>query len=432
VLGASTVVARCLTALVLLVVGLPVRASISAQAIGGIERGRGRYMLGTVRDRLEKNYYDSTFHGLDLRATAARADSLIRTAQSNGEIFRIITAFVRGLDDSHTNFYPPRRAADFEYGWDFQMIGDSCFVTRVEPGSDAATKGLLVGDRVIAVDRYLPSRRYFSLLQQSLYMVNPRPVVRLEVEAADGSLRTMDVRAKVTERPHVTDWLTLIRERELADRPPFAEVAALPNDVLILRLGWFGDRSHMDRAMGHARDVGTLILDLRGNGGGLEEGLIRLVGHVFEKPMPIATVRGRRDTRRLESKPVRHPFGGLLFVLIDSRSSSSSEAFAYLVQLHGRGVVVGDRSAGAVMRSRFHDLFTGEKVVTLYGLSITEAEVIMPDGTRLEGRGVPPDMRVLPTATDLATGRDPVLAKALTMAGHPTDAALAGTLLPRR
>jgi hypothetical protein len=37
---------------------------------------------------------------------------------------------------------------------------------------------------------------------------------------------------------------------------------------------------------------------------------------------------------------------------------------------------------------------------------------------------------VLPTASDLAAGRDPVLAMALTMAGYPTDATQAGTLLP--
>jgi C-terminal processing protease CtpA/Prc len=309
-----------------------------------------------------------------------------------------------------------------------QMIGDSCFVVWVEPKSDAAAKGLTVGDRVIALDRFLPSRRYFSLLQHSLHMVNPRPVVRLEVEAADGSRRSLDIQAKVTERPHVTDLSTLIQEFELSDRPPLAELAALRKDVLILRLGWFGDRSDMDRAMAHARDVGTLILDLRGNGGGREDGLVRLVGHVFDKRMTIATVRGRRGTRALESKPVGHPFGGLLFILIDSRSASSSEIFAHLVQLHGRAVVVGDRSAGAVMRSTIHGLATGANVLTFYGLSITDADVIMPDGTHLEGRGVQPDMRVLPTAADLAAGRDPVLAKALTMAGYPTDAARAGLM----
>ncbi len=184
--------------------------------------------------------------------------------------------------------------------------------------------------------------------------------------------------------------------------------------------------------MARARKVRTLILDLRGNGGGLEDGLIRLVGHIFDRRVIIARVHRRRDTRAVESKPVGHPFTGPLFVLIDSGSGSSSEAFAYLVQPEGRGVVVGDRSAGAVMRSRIHQLTRGTHLLNPYALSITDANVIMPDGTRLEGRGVQPDSLVLPTAADLAAGTDPVLAMALTMAGYPTDAAQAGTLLPRR
>jgi C-terminal processing protease CtpA/Prc len=201
--------------------------------------------------------------------------------------------------------------------------------------------------------------------------------------------------------------------------------------VLILRLGWFGDPSDMDQAMNHARKMGTLILDLRGNGGGREDGLVRLAGHVFDRHVVIATVHRRHETRAVESKPVGHPFTGPLFVLIDSRSGSSSEIFARLVQLEGRGVVLGDRSAGAVMRSRVHELTTAFGA-NPYGLTITDADVIMPDGSRLEGRGVRPDSLVLPGAADLAAGRDPVLALALTMAGYPKDAAQAGTLLPRR
>jgi carboxyl-terminal processing protease len=425
-------IGRCCLTLVVLSAGLPLRTQLSAQSIGGYERGRGRDMLRIVRQHLDKYYYDPTFHGIDLRAAAAQADSHIQVAQSNGQIFRIIAQFVQALDDSHTRFYPPRRTADIKYGWEIQMIGDSCYVVRVDPKSDAEAKGLRVGDRVIALGPYHPSRRYFSPLLHALYTISPTPLVTFDVEAPDGARRTLDIQSKVTERPRVIDLLTYIRELELAEREPFAEGTTNGKDVLILRLGWFGDRSDMDRVMARARKVGTLILDLRHNPGGLEQGLVRLVGHVFDRRVIIDTVHRRRETRTIESKPVGHPFTGALFVLIDSRSASSSELFARLVQLEGRGVVLGDRSAGAVMRSRAFDLVTGTSALTVYGMSITDADIIMRDGMRLEGRGVQPDSLLLPTAADLAAGRDPVLAKALTMAGYPTDAAQAGTLLPRR
>ena len=328
---------RCSITLAVLAGGLPLGGPLGAQTIGGYERGRGRDMLRVVRERLERDYYDSTFHGIDLRAAAARADSQIQAAQSNSQIFRVIAEFVHALDDSHTWFIPPRRAADVKYGWEIQMIGDSCYVVWVEPESDAAAKGLMVGDRR---DRPGPAPtlppRLFSAAIRARYAQPETLPCTSEIEAADGSQRTLDIQAqKVTERPRMTDLSTIIRELELSERQPFAEFAEKGEEVLILRLGWFGDRSDIDRAMGRARKVGTVILDLRGNPGGLEDGLVRLVGRVFDRRLTIGTIRRRRDTRALESKPVGHPFTGSLFVLIDSRSSSSSEIFAQLVQLEG-------------------------------------------------------------------------------------------------
>jgi carboxyl-terminal processing protease len=414
---------------------LTMHGALSAQAIGGYERTRGRMILRVVHEHLEKHYYDSTFHGINLGAVAARADSLIQVAQSNSQIFTVIAQFVRTLDDSHTQFYPPRRAADVEYGWELQMIGDSCYVVWVEPGSDAAAKGLMVGHRVLELDGYVPTRQLFHLLPYFYHALSPRPAVRLVIESADGRRRALDVQAKVTERAQILDltgedlWV-LIREIEKTERQWRDEFSTVGDSVLIFRMAWFGDEREVDRSMDRARGVATLILDLRGNPGGLERGLVRLVGHVFDRRVVIDTVRLRREARVVESKPVAHPFAGQLFVLIDSRSTSAAEVFARLVQQEGRGLVIGDRSAGLVMRSMTHDLSTGADVRIFYRLSITEADVIMPDGIRLERRGVEPDSLVLPTAADLAAGRDPVLALALRLAGQPADSAGVGRRRP--
>jgi C-terminal processing protease CtpA/Prc len=100
------------------------------------------------------------------------------------------------------------------------------------------------------------------------------------------------------------------------------------------------------------------------------------------------------------------------------------------VQLEKRGVVIGDVSAGAVMRSKQYDHNLGTDTVIFFGASITDADVVMTDGKSLERVGVIPDEVKVPTASDLAAKRDPVLAYAAILAGVNISPEKAGALFP--
>ena len=82
------------------------------------------------------------------------------------------------------------------------------------------------------------------------------------------------------------------------------------------------------------------------------------------------------------------------------------------------------------MTSRLFGDEVGLDVVVFYGLSITVSDLIMSDGKSLEHRGVTPDEIRLPTAEDLAAGRDPVLAYASSLAGVKLDPVEAGKFFP--
>ena len=82
------------------------------------------------------------------------------------------------------------------------------------------------------------------------------------------------------------------------------------------------------------------------------------------------------------------------------------------------------------MASRMFDDQIGMGTVILYGASITVSDLIMSDGKSLEKIGVTPDEVRLPSAQDLASGRDVVMSYAASLFGVTLDPAEAGKLFP--
>jgi C-terminal processing protease CtpA/Prc len=187
--------------------------------------------------------------------------------------------------------------------------------------------------------------------------------------------------------------------------------------------------------MKRARKHKALILDLRGNSGGYEVTLKRLVSYFFDREIAAGDIKRRKETKPMKIKPRGKDkvFTGQLVVLVDSESASAAELFPRIIQLEKRGIVIGDRTSGAVMRSRFYpgalgDVSSGNMI--FYGASITDADWIMTDGKSLEHTGVTPDELLLPTASDMAAKRDPVLARAVALAGFTMTPEKAGSLFP--
>jgi C-terminal processing protease CtpA/Prc len=159
----------------------------------------------------------------------------------------------------------------------------------------------------------------------------------------------------------------------------------------------------------------------------------RVAGGLFDHDVRIGEMRTRKQTSSWVVKTHGHrAFAGKLIVLVDSESASGAEILARVVQMERRGVLIGDRSAGRVVGSKFYDYRSSPDrfQIVFYGAYVTESDLIMADGNRLEGVGVTPDELLLPTAGDLAGQRDPVLARAANFAGVALTAEEAGKLFP--
>ncbi len=425
-----------LTVALLLLVGSASSPS-SAQSLS-FDRERGRMMLGVIKDDIRKNYFDPNFRGINLDERFKVADDRIKQATSIGQVFGIIAQFASELDDSHTLFLPPSFSAQTEYGWQMQVIGDKTYVVGVKPGSDAEKKGLQEGDEVYAVDGTRPVRKNLWKIHYLYNALRPADGMQLVIVKPDGRQQQLDVLAKVREGKRVMDltrggdiW-DLIRSSENESRLRRHRYTDVGKEIFIWKMPAFDmEKAEVDDMANKFMKSKGLILDLRGNGGGAEETLLRLIGNLFDREVKIGEIKRRKEVKPLLATTRRKDtFTGDLILLVDSESGSASEVLARVVQLEKRGRVIGDRTAGAVMRSKYNTHQLGIDVAIFYGVSVTDADILMTDGKSLEKVGVYPDEVKLPTANDLAAKHDPVLAYAISLLGAKITPEEAGKLFP--
>jgi carboxyl-terminal processing protease len=172
----------------------------------------------------------------------------------------------------------------------------------------------------------------------------------------------------------------------------------------------------------------AIVLDLRNNGGGYVHIERQLLSHFFDRDLFVGMTHRRGSSDSVVIKPAdpEKTYRGLLVILVNSNSASASEMTARVMQLEGRGITVGDRTAGAVVTSRTYLHEVGFGRVMDYALQVSVMDVTMADGQRLEKVGVTPDHVVLPTGDDIVNFRDPQLARALALAGYQTTPDEAG------
>ena len=281
-------------------------------------------------------------------------------------------------------------------------------ILRVITGSPAEKAGIRTGDRIVAVDgratRDMSSDQAADLLQGV-----EGSTVQVSVVTNDMPIRVIKIRRAHIDVPSVTDTKMLDTDSGIA----------------YLRLNSFQKTTSndMDTALWRLHRMGmkSLIMDLRGNPGGLLTASVKAADKFIDSGIIVST-RGRNAgedyTYRAHSAGTwRVP----LIVLIDGDSASASEIFAGAIRDHRRGAMVGTRSYGKGTVQGIFSLNVAES-----GIRLTTAKFFSPNGHPFSKVGVKPDVEVRqvakigesqsPLAPVAADKDDPVVAAAIQLA----------------
>lgn len=322
---------------------------------------------------------DDPYAGLDLYARVLTniKDSYVDPVPQALLIHRSL----EGMDDAldrHSAFYPPgvwkQLAADAEgrfvgLGVECRWEAGNLVVERLVKEGPAEQAGILPGDRILAIN------------QQELKGLSEEEARKLLVgEEGQVSKVRLQRAAEVVEKTVAQVRLSVVGVE--------AEIQAKTLIYLGVHAFRTGTAATARERLNALKKPGIqgVILDLRGNGGGLlEEGVG--IADLFLEDGPVVAVRPRTVApEEFSASPSADDWTGPMVVLVDRNSASAAEVAAGALQRRGRARLAGERSYGKGTVQRFFEYEDGSV------LKLTFARYFLPDGTSVEGTGLTPDL----------------------------------------
>lgn len=379
-------------------------------------------------------FSDSYFEvskNLDIFATLFRELNIYYVDDANpGDLMKTgIDAMLESLDP-YTNFIPESKMEDYkmmttgQYGGIGALIqtqGDKVVISEPYEGFGAFKAGLRAGDKIIEIDGNKAVGKSSDEIREFL-LGQPGTTVKI-----------------VVERPGETEPLTKIVTREevkIKDVPYFA---MLKDSVGYIRLTGFTESASAEVKAAlislKEQNAKSIILDLRGNGGGLLRESVNIVNLFVPKGTDVVSTRGKIKEWDKNYKALSNPIDTEipLAILINGGSASASEIVSGSLQDNDRAVVLGSQSFGKGLVQQVRPLSYNSKlkvtVAKYYTPSgrciqkldyshrnkegeveeipdslITEFKTLKSKRTVTDGKGVTPDIDIKsPTLTDIST-----------------------------
>src|ERR1044071_3465459 len=278
--------------------------------------------------------------------------------------------------DPHSMYFPRVEFNKLKEDQDSRLIGigvtilrhrDGVYVQSAVEGTPAARAGLRYGDRIVEVDD--KDARDWTSEQVSKNVRGERgEPVRIKIERAGSPVpHTFTITREAVPLPSIRNAYMI--------RPGTAYIG--------LTVGFqhtTSDELRESFTRLKAQGMRQIILDLRGNPGGLLDQAIDVASEFLPRGKTEVSVRGRTEYKEpyIYRSTVTDPEDYPLVVLINRNSASASEIVAGAIQDHGRGLIVGQTSFGKGLVQRVFQLPFGT------GLTLTTAKYYTPYGRSLQ------------------------------------------------
>ena len=375
----------------------------------------------TIRDK----HWQVKPGGLDWQAIHDEYRPRVESAGSHDQARAVMQEMLGRLKQSHFAIIPEVMYSVLDddgegpgtSGIDARVLDGKAVVTGVDPGSPAAQQGVRPGwqieraggrelQAVIEQGRSNPAVHELQLTRAVLARLSGPIGGTLEATFLDGSNKTVTLTLGLTApRGTLSAFGNLPAQHVWFENKRIGATA-------YVRFNLFLDlprvMASFQQTIDNCKACDGLIVDLRGNPGGIGGMAMGMAGFLVDKPNQLlGTMYLRDSTLKFVVNPRADVFSGPVAVLVDGCSASTSEIFAGGLKDLGRARVFGTPTAAAALPSAFERLPNGD------GFQYAVANYVSEGGQPLEGLGVTPDVRVELTRAALLAGHDPVVDAAL-------------------
>lgn len=284
-----------------------------------------------------------------------------------------IPGLLRRLDP-HSVFFDPGQFEQLQrlqnstqkgFGSVVSILPGRVIILQTLPGTPSAKSGISPGDEVLAVNGYRLDRLDMDQIVQLLSQSRQQPA-------------HLDVR-----RPGNARILQFVLTPEEMQSPSVERTFFVGPGIGYLRVSSFEEKTGAQIREGieklGGKKLNGLVLDLRGNPGGVLPAAVETASLFLKPGLKIVTMHGRAVPEKIETAPANaKPYHFPLVVLIDAKSASASEIVAGALQDHDRAVVIGEASFGKGLVESVYPLSEST------GLALTTALYYTPSGRSIQ------------------------------------------------